>query len=157
MTCAYSSNSQLFCAMQNRHRFTGRKVCDLSFVFSERVQGGPAFIICTARDGEHGDHVTQEPVMRLVSCAGTTLAKKFKYQLLKQPNEDSELELKKDIVTKFTVLIMSAALRPRATKNRLFVCQLNKNQRRHDINGRSQMQGGKNWILPKEINAKRFF
>ncbi len=62
--------------MQNRHRFTGRKVCDLSFVFSERVQGGPAFITCTA--GEHVDHVTQEPVMHLVSCVGTTLAKKFK-------------------------------------------------------------------------------
>jgi hypothetical protein len=34
--------------MQNRHRFTGRKVCDLSFVFSERVQGGPALITCNA-------------------------------------------------------------------------------------------------------------
>jgi hypothetical protein len=29
--------------------------------------------------------------------------------------------------------------------------------RRYDMNGRSQMQGGKNWILPKEINANRFF
>jgi len=27
----------------------------------------------------------------------------------------------------------------------------------YDMNGRSQMQGGKNWILPKEINANRFF
>ncbi len=27
--------------------------------------------------------------------------------------------------------------------------------RRYDTNGRSQMQGGKNWILPKEINANR--
>jgi hypothetical protein len=25
------------------------------------------------------------------------------------------------------------------------------------MNGRSQMQGGKKWILPKEINANRFF
>jgi len=25
------------------------------------------------------------------------------------------------------------------------------------MNGRSQMQGGKNWILPKDINANRFF
>ncbi len=25
------------------------------------------------------------------------------------------------------------------------------------MNGRSQMQGGKNWILPKEINANWFF
>ena len=31
------------------------------------------------------------------------------------------------------------------------------NQRRYDMNGRFQMQGGKNWILPKEINANRFF
>ncbi len=30
-------------------------------------------------------------------------------------------------------------------------------QRRYDMNGRSQMQGSKNWILPKEINANRFF
>ncbi len=30
-------------------------------------------------------------------------------------------------------------------------------QRRYDMNGRSQMQGGKNWILPKEKNANRFF
>ncbi len=30
-------------------------------------------------------------------------------------------------------------------------------QRRYNMNGRSQMQGGKNWILPKEINANRFF
>jgi hypothetical protein len=30
-------------------------------------------------------------------------------------------------------------------------------QRRYDMNGRSQMQGGKHWILPKEINANRFF
>jgi hypothetical protein len=30
-------------------------------------------------------------------------------------------------------------------------------QRRYDMNGRSQMQGGKNWVLPKEINANRFF
>jgi hypothetical protein len=29
--------------------------------------------------------------------------------------------------------------------------------RRYDMNGRFQMQGGKNWILPKEINANRFF
>jgi hypothetical protein len=25
------------------------------------------------------------------------------------------------------------------------------------MNGRFQMQGGKNWFLPKEINANRFF
>ncbi len=31
------------------------------------------------------------------------------------------------------------------------------NQRRYDMNGRFQMQGGKNWILPKEMNANRFF
>ncbi len=30
-------------------------------------------------------------------------------------------------------------------------------QRRYDMNGRFQMQGGKNWILPKQINANRFF
>ncbi len=30
-------------------------------------------------------------------------------------------------------------------------------QRRYDMNGRFQMQGGKNWILPKEMNANRFF
>ncbi len=29
--------------------------------------------------------------------------------------------------------------------------------RLYDMNGSSQMQGGKNWILPKEINANRFF
>ena len=29
--------------------------------------------------------------------------------------------------------------------------------RRYDMDGRSQMQGGKKWILPKEINANRFF
>ncbi len=29
--------------------------------------------------------------------------------------------------------------------------------RRYDMNGRSQMQGGKNWFLPKEMNANRFF
>ncbi len=29
--------------------------------------------------------------------------------------------------------------------------------RRYDMNGRFPMQGGKNWILPKEINANRFF
>jgi hypothetical protein len=28
---------------------------------------------------------------------------------------------------------------------------------RYNMNGRFQMQGGKNWILPKEINANRFF
>jgi hypothetical protein len=26
-----------------------------------------------------------------------------------------------------------------------------------DMNGRFQMQGGKNWLLPKEMNANRFF
>ncbi len=30
-------------------------------------------------------------------------------------------------------------------------------QRRYNMNGRSQIQGGKNWILPKEMNANRFF
>jgi hypothetical protein len=25
------------------------------------------------------------------------------------------------------------------------------------MNGRFQMQGGKNWFLPKEMNANRFF
>jgi hypothetical protein len=30
-------------------------------------------------------------------------------------------------------------------------------QRRYDMNGRFQMQGGKNRILPKKINANRFF
>jgi hypothetical protein len=29
--------------------------------------------------------------------------------------------------------------------------------KRYDINGRFQMQGGKNWIFPKEMNANRFF
>jgi hypothetical protein len=29
--------------------------------------------------------------------------------------------------------------------------------RRYDMNGRFQMQGGKNWILPKKMNANRFF
>ncbi len=28
---------------------------------------------------------------------------------------------------------------------------------RYDMNGRCQMQGGKNWILPKQINANQFF
>ncbi len=31
------------------------------------------------------------------------------------------------------------------------------NPRRYAMNGRFQMQGGKNWILPIEINANRFF
>ncbi len=35
--------------------------------------------------------------------------------------------------------------------------QKTRDQRRYDMNGRSQMKGGKNWILPKEINANRFF
>ncbi len=26
-----------------------------------------------------------------------------------------------------------------------------------DMNGRFQMQGGKNWFLPEEMNANRFF
>ncbi len=26
-----------------------------------------------------------------------------------------------------------------------------------DMNGRFQMQGGKNWFLPKEMNVNRFF
>ncbi len=30
-------------------------------------------------------------------------------------------------------------------------------QRRYDMNGKFQMQGGKNWILTKDINANRFF
>jgi len=30
-------------------------------------------------------------------------------------------------------------------------------QPEYDMNGRFQIQGGKNWILPKEINANRFF
>jgi hypothetical protein len=30
-------------------------------------------------------------------------------------------------------------------------------QRRYDMNGKTQMQEGKNWIFPKEINANRFF
>jgi hypothetical protein len=29
--------------------------------------------------------------------------------------------------------------------------------RRYDMNGRSQIQEDKNWILPKETNANRFF
>ncbi len=29
--------------------------------------------------------------------------------------------------------------------------------KRYDMIGRSQMQKHKNWILPKDINAKRFF
>ncbi len=33
---------------------------------------------------------------------------------------------------------------------------LAENLRRYDIN-RTQMQGGKDWILTKEINANRFF
>jgi hypothetical protein len=32
-----------------------------------------------------------------------------------------------------------------------------KTQRRYDMNGRSHMRGGKNWILPKETNANWFF
>jgi hypothetical protein len=30
-------------------------------------------------------------------------------------------------------------------------------QRRYDMNGKFQMQGDKNWILPKDINANRVF
>jgi hypothetical protein len=30
-------------------------------------------------------------------------------------------------------------------------------KRGYDMNGRFQMQGGKNWILPKEMNENRFF
>ncbi len=32
-----------------------------------------------------------------------------------------------------------------------------KGQRRYDMNGRFQMTGGKNWILPKDMTANRFF
>ncbi len=43
-----------------------------------------------------------------------------------------------------------------------FCCRLNRPHptvppRRYDMKGRFQMQGGKNWILPKEMNANRFF
>jgi hypothetical protein len=30
-------------------------------------------------------------------------------------------------------------------------------QRRYNMNRGSQMQGGKNWILPEEVNANLFF
>jgi hypothetical protein len=30
-------------------------------------------------------------------------------------------------------------------------------QRRYEMNGKSQMQGGKSWILPKKVNANQFF
>ncbi len=33
----------------------------------------------------------------------------------------------------------------------------NGRDRRYDMNRRSQIEGGKNWILPKEINANLFF
>jgi hypothetical protein len=33
----------------------------------------------------------------------------------------------------------------------------NKEAEAVDMNGRFQMQGGKNWILPKKVNANRFF
>jgi hypothetical protein len=36
-------------------------------------------------------------------------------------------------------------------------CQRDFGQRRYDMNERSPMQGGKNWILPEEINVNRFF
>ncbi len=42
-------------------------------------------------------------------------------------------------------------------KNRFAFTSFGKIQRRYDMNGKFQMQGGKNWILPKEINANRFF
>jgi hypothetical protein len=45
----------------------------------------------------------------------------------------------------------------KASKERSVLSRDNYMQRRYDMNGRSQMQGGKNWILPKEINANRFF
>jgi hypothetical protein len=32
-----------------------------------------------------------------------------------------------------------------------------RDQRRYDMNGISQMQGGTNWILPKGMKANRFF
>jgi hypothetical protein len=35
--------------------------------------------------------------------------------------------------------------------------KLKSHLRRNDMNRRFQMQGGKNWILPKEMNANRFF
>jgi hypothetical protein len=34
---------------------------------------------------------------------------------------------------------------------------LRKAPRRYDMNERFQMQGGKNWILPKDMIANRFF
>ncbi len=42
-------------------------------------------------------------------------------------------------------------------KNQSAFISFGKIQRRYDMNGRSHMQGGKNLILPKEINANRFF
>jgi hypothetical protein len=32
-----------------------------------------------------------------------------------------------------------------------------RSHRRYDMNGRFQMQADKNWLLPKEMNANRFF
>jgi hypothetical protein len=39
----------------------------------------------------------------------------------------------------------------------VFVCGSHTAAEAVDMNGRFQMQGGKNWILPKYINANRFF
>jgi hypothetical protein len=41
-----------------------------------------------------------------------------------------------------------------------FFCHLdlfNRTPEAVDMNGKFQMQGGKNWFLPKEINENRFF
>ncbi len=38
-----------------------------------------------------------------------------------------------------------------------FSLYISNNAEAVDMNGRFQMQGGKNWFLPKEMNANRFF
>jgi hypothetical protein len=49
---------------------------------------------------------------------------------------------------------------PRKSKSDWFglaSCLVFVSLRRYDMNGRFQIQGGKNWILPKEINANRLY
>ncbi len=91
--------------------------------------------------------------MSLISAGSISLDSTFKYPIIYFINQE--------ISPRKGDIILQLCLRHKQTKlqsmpdmePRLWIVAL----RRYDNNRRSQMQGGINWILPKEINANRFF
>ncbi len=119
----------------------------------------PCIPLCSAEDGQqkHQFWIT----FIYTFCSDTAKCIWYTVQrTTKTLSQTQEHTCIRDVQTRHNPLLFDISIRISSIDRLTIICGNRNNlriRRRYDMNGRFEMQGGTNWIFPKEMNANRFF